>query len=115
MKKFLLLSIVAVFLFSCNKLTDKNIVGTWNVTEIKIDGVSQTIMSGTYIDFMEGGTYSFYVASQLSGTGTYSVSSDGETLTISGQAYTVTEKKGKTLKFTWSDGTSSEEWTCEKQ
>lgn len=113
MNKFFLVSILAVFLFSCNKLTDKNIVGSWNVTEYKVYDVPQTIPNNTYFEFTDAGIASLFTDGVLDRTGTYSVESSGSVLIIDGINYTV-DKKGKTMKLTYI-GFGSEEWTLEKQ
>lgn len=115
MKKVLLLSFVALLTFACNKLTEKNIVGTWLVTEFAINGTAQPAASNVTYEFKSDGTMTAYVGGVAQGSTTYSVSEDGNTLTFSGTQYTVTEKKGKTLKFEYNDQGDAYSWTLEKQ
>ena len=115
MKKLMLLSFVALLAFACNKLTTKNIVGTWKVTEFAINGTAiPTGVVQTY-EFMDDGNVTYYEDGVSQGNTSYTVSDDGKTLTISGQMYTATEKKGKVLKFEYVNGTDTYSWTMEKQ
>lgn len=115
MKKLLLFSVVVMLTFACNKLTDKNIVGTWDVTEYKENGIVYPLTGTAYFEFSDAGVASFYVDGQLQGSGPYTVSDDGETLTMDGVVFTVLEKKSKTMKLQWTDGTDTEEWSLEKR
>ncbi len=115
MKKVLLLSFVALLTFACNKLTDKNIVGTWLVTEFAINGTAQPSAGDVTYEFMDNGVMNAYIAGTPQGATNYTVSDDGNTLTMGGVNYTVTEKKGKTLKFEYNDQGDVYSWTLEKQ
>lgn len=113
MKKIFLLSVITAFLLSCNKLTEKNIVGTWNPVEFKVDGASQPIFPNTYIEFTESGSVLYYTAGVLDSYDFYSIQDNGSVLSIDGTNYDV-EKKGKTMTLTYT-GSNTEELTLEKQ
>lgn len=109
MKNILFIAITAVLLFSCNKLTEKNIRGNWQVMSHTINGQNITPSVPTYWTFNEA-PEAFYVQDS-SGTLyyanlTYSLNKKDQILTITIPDSTgsiivpyAVEKNGR--KMTW--------------
>lgn len=111
---------LVVLATSCNKLTEKNIIGTWNCTSASANGVTASPPPFTWVvTFNEGNT----------GTSTYNGNASSMTWvldekeqritipTIFGgsQVYDVLEKKGNTLRVQYEDAGTTYEYTFEKE
>jgi len=101
MKKLLALALIAVFLYSCNKVTENNIVGTWEVKAVTINSIPQTISNVETFVFTDGGTYTYNVAGQTAAAGTYAVNKDAQTILMDGVQTINVTKKGKTMTFNY--------------
>ncbi|MCB0478698.1 MAG: hypothetical protein KDC84_11065 [Crocinitomicaceae bacterium] len=104
---------------SCNKLTEKNIIGTWNMTAASYNGISQDPPSFTWVVvFNEGNTGTSTLNGNTS-TMVWVLDEKNQTITIpntlgNSQLYTVVEKKGDVLKVKY-ENNGTYEYTFEKQ
>ena len=119
--KLALLFVASFLMFGCNKLTQKNIIGTWNLTAGKINGVEVPITGYSWVVvFNEGNTGTSTLNGNTS-TMTWILDESAQTITFpnwSGdpQVYKVIEKKGNTLVVEYIDDTSATlEYTFEKE
>lgn len=118
--KIIFFLLLGFYFTSCNKLTEKNIIGTWECTSAGLNGITATPPPFTWVVvFNEGNT----------GTSTYNGTTSNmawvldekeQRITIptifgGTQVYDVLEKKGNTLKVKYVDGTDTYEYTFEKQ
>ncbi len=119
--KLALLFVASFLMFGCNKLTQKNIIGTWNLTAAKVNGQEYPLAGQTWVvTFNDDQTGT----SNLNGNSSnmvWSLDEDAQTITFpswtgSSQVYQVLEKKGNTLRVEYVDNTSTTlEYTFEKE
>jgi hypothetical protein len=111
MKKFLFIAVLGLFLFSCTKATESNLIGTWRVTAYTDTGISYPVPANVEIELKKDGTFNYYENSAILTSGVWSLDKNNQLLTMDGEVWTVIEKKGKTLRIS----ISTEEYTFEKQ
>jgi hypothetical protein len=119
--KFLLIAIFGItFLMGCNKLTNKNIIGTWNLTAGKLNGTEVNPVPFTWVVvFNEGNTGTSTINSTTTNM-VWALDESAQTITFPStigttQVYTVLEKKGSTLRVEYVDSGNTYEYTFEKQ
>lgn len=102
MKNLIILSVFALVLFGCNKITESNIVGTWKVTQLNINGIDMPLTGSESMEFKSNGEMIVFDPSGNS-YGTYTVDKSAQTITmtVDGETNTtsVSDKKGN--KMTW--------------
>lgn len=120
-RNVLLLLIGFGFLLSCNKLTEKNIIGTWDLTAATINGLSYTPLPVTWVVvFNEGNTGTSTINGTTSNMA-WSLDEGNQKITIpswtgSSQIYEVLEKKGSTLRVKYVDtNNNTNEYTFVKR
>lgn len=115
MKKYLFLSIMSVFLFSCNKVTEMNIIGEWKVVSYVENGVTYPETTTTIYHFKENGVLEVTVDGGSPTTSSYSVDEENQTITVNSSLWTVIEKKGESLKIQYTVGAYTIQLNMEKQ
>jgi hypothetical protein len=114
MKNLLLIAVFTTLLVSCNKLTDKNIRGNWQVEKETVNGTNVTPAVPTYFAFNTGGECNYFQDS--SGIYYYSpltwqLDEKSQVLTLSQTDTSGTwtapyqvDKKGKEMTLTYTVG-----------
>ena len=117
----LLIAFSLSLLVGCNKLTQKNIIGTWNCTAIKANGADVPLDSQSWVvTFNDDQTGISNVNNQPTNM-VWSLNEDEQTITFpsltgTSQVYKVLEKKGKTMRVEYVNNMSvTLEYTFEKQ
>lgn len=119
MKNLLIITIVGLFAYSCNKLNSNNIRGNWEVERYVVNNADSTPNVPTYFTFNEGGEGIYF---ENNGTGigylfNWSLDEKSQILTyldfygdtINGPfpvPFNV-EKKGKRMTLTYSNGSTT--------
>ncbi len=115
MKKYLFLSLLSVFLLSCNKVTEMNIIGEWKVISYVEDGVTYPETTTTIYHFKSDGVLEVTVDGGSPTTSSYSVDESNQTITVNSAVWTVIEKKGISLKIQYTVGNYTIQLNMEKQ
>lgn len=123
MKSFKFLSIAVlglVLLASCNKVTNKNIIGTWNCTSASLNGFNSTPPPFTWVvTFNEGNTGTSTFNSVPSAM-VWTLDEKEQKITIpstqsASQVYDILEYKKNVMRVQYVDGSDTYEYTFEKQ
>ncbi len=98
MKNLLLFSALAVLFFSCSKLNQSNLVGTWEMIEYTADGTDQMPTYTITIDFQSSNTFiSYGDGTTVLYSGVYSLNESDQKLTIGSVTYDITNYQGNQM------------------
>lgn len=129
MLAFCLVAIMSVCITSCSNDDDDNgfsnddIVGTWNLTDVEVDGKWYDVTSGVYSRF--GATISFYSDGTYyghgalgNGSGTWKRKGSTITTYVDGEVYIVykvNSVNGNTMSGTMTQGSSTMNFKAKKK
>ncbi|MEZ4936051.1 MAG: lipocalin family protein [Crocinitomicaceae bacterium] len=115
MRNLFILSFLSILFFSCNKLDQSTLVGTWKMVEFKANGNNQMPSYVVTIEFQSANTHITYGDGAVIYSGVYSLNIADQKLTIDNVTYEITHYQGNQMTLETSVGGTNLVYKYEKQ
>lgn len=97
MKNLIILFFGSILFFSCSKLSQSNLVGTWELVEYTANGIGQMPGYTVTIEFQSSNSHITYGDGTIIYSGTYSLDQADQKLTIDNITYDITNYQGNQM------------------